>query len=64
VPGHINWHSRNGPWTQECCFEVMYLHVGSGFRDCNFLHCYYYLFVVCCLVVCFASVLSSCSGQA
>jgi len=26
-------HSRNGPWTHEGSFEVMYLYVGSAFRD-------------------------------
>jgi len=28
-------HSRNGPWTHECCFEVMYLCVGNVFRMWN-----------------------------
>jgi len=31
VPGH----TRNGPWTHGCCFEVMYLYVGSGFWNWN-----------------------------
>jgi len=36
----------------ECCFEVMCLYVGSGFRDCNcFCYHYYYFFVVFCLVL-------------
>ena len=25
-------HSRNGPWTHECCFEVMCLYVGKVLR--------------------------------
>ena len=25
-------HSHNGPWTYECCFEVV--HAGSGLRNC------------------------------
>ena len=29
----------------ECCFEVMYLYVGSGCRIRNYLYCYYYVFV-------------------
>jgi len=28
-------HSRNGPWTHICCFEVMYLYMGSIFGMWN-----------------------------
>ena len=28
-------HSRNGPWTHECWFEVVYLYVDSGQRNWN-----------------------------
>jgi len=28
-------HSRNGPWTHEFRFEVMYLYVDSGLRNRN-----------------------------
>jgi len=28
-------HSRNGPWTREYFFEVLYLYVGSVFRMWN-----------------------------
>jgi len=28
------WHSRNGPWTYECCFEVVYAYVDKP-RNCN-----------------------------
>jgi len=28
-------HSRNGPWTHESCFDVMYFYVGGVFRMWN-----------------------------
>jgi len=28
-------HSRNGPWKHVCCFEMMYLYVGTGSRKRN-----------------------------
>ena len=32
---------------------MMYLYVGSGFRDCNYLHNYHHFYVVFGLVLCF-----------
>ena len=34
-------HSCNGPWTHECCFEVVNVYVGSGLRYRNYQYCYY-----------------------
>jgi len=40
-PDRIEQHSRNGPWTHGCCFEMVYVYVGSGCRNCD---CYYYYY--------------------
>jgi len=40
-PDLIERYSRNGPWKHECCFEVMYLYVGSGFWNWNLYYCCY-----------------------
>jgi len=47
TPDWIELHSRNGPWTHECYFEVMNLYVDSKFR--NSCDCYYYYYVLSCL---------------
>jgi len=38
-------HSRNGHWKHECCFEVVYLNVGSVFRMWNVVFQVMYLYV-------------------
>jgi len=47
--GRIELHFRNGPWTHECCFQVVYVYVGSGFRNCNHYDDYYYYYVLFCV---------------
>ena len=35
----------NGTWTYACCFEVVYVYVGSGFKYWNYYYyCYYYYY--------------------
>jgi len=53
-------HFRNGPWTHECCFEVMYLYVDSVIRMwnvvlkwCLCMLCVLSCFVSVCTVQCF-----------
>ena len=36
----------------ECYFDLMYLYVGSGCRDRNYLFNYYYVYVVLCIILC------------
>ena len=46
----------------ECCFEVIYLYVCIGCRDCNYLwYCYFFLLCLFCFVLRFELVLSFCS---
>jgi len=49
-------HSRNGPWTHECCFEVVVVDFGNGmliiiiillFLLCDFVLLYGFLFCFC-----------------
>ena len=46
APDRIAQYSRNGPWTHECCIEVVYLYVGSGsgLEYCNYCYYYYYYY--------------------
>jgi len=37
----VRRYSRNGPWSHGCCFAVMSLYVGSGFRNWNDYYYYY-----------------------
>jgi len=52
APDRIAKHCRNGPWTHECCFEVVYLKVGSGFWKWNsyYYYCHYYWILFCCVL--------------
>ena len=49
----------HGPWTHECCFEVMHLYAGSGLRTwsgyCYYhcSYCYYHIFMFFFLLHCY-----------
>ena len=39
-----------GPWTLECCIEVVYVYAVSGGGLKNCAHCYYYYYYYCHLI--------------
>jgi len=50
-------HSRNGPWTHECCFEVVVVDFGNGMLIIIiillFLLCDFFCYMVFCLAFVF-----------